>query len=303
MNAMLHLAPEVAAALAERRPVVALESTVISHGLPYPDNLALATALEAIVRAGGAIPATIGIVHGQVKIGLDADDLALLATAPAVVKVSRRDVGAVIARGQHGATTVAGTIMLAAMAGINVMATGGIGGVHRATHGSLWDVSADLPELARTPMVVVCAGAKAILDLPATLEWLETAGVPVVGYGTQELPAFYTRSSGLALELRADDPVSVAALARAQWALGLPGAVLVTQPVPEGEAAPAEVIDRAIGQALDEALAQGVHGKASTPFLLARVAELTGGVSLRANLALLKNNARLGAEIAVALAA
>lgn len=302
MNPNLTFTDEVAAAIENHQPLVALESTVISHGLPYPHNLELARELETVVRAGGATPATIGVIDGVVKIGLTDADLHLLATAENVVKLSRRDLPTVIARRQHGATTVAGTILLAEMAGIKVMATGGIGGIHRATHGSPWDVSADLPELARTAIVVVCAGAKAILDLPATLEWLETYGVPVIGYQTDQLPAFYTPTSGLALEIRADTPAEIAALAQAKWQLGLGGGLLVTAPVPTAAAAPAAVIDQAIAQALNEAHQQGIVGKASTPFLLARIAELTGGVSLQANLALLRNNARLGAEIAVALA-
>lgn len=301
VNPAIELAPEVRAAHASSRPVVALESTVIAHGLPYPNNLQLAQDMEQIVREHGAVPATTGIIGGVVRAGLSHDDLKLMASADNVLKVSRRDFPTAVARGLHGATTVAATMLVAHWAGIPVMATGGIGGVHRAFSGQTWDVSADLPELARTPVVVICAGAKAILDLPATLEWLETHGVPVIGYGTDELPAFYVRSSGLPLEVRADTPDEVAALVRAKRRLGLEGGVLVTVPVPETDAAPPEVVNQAIDTALHEAEAQGITGKASTPFLLARVAELTQGVSLRANLALLRNNARVAAQIATAL--
>lgn len=296
------LSPEVQAAQKAGQPLVALESTLISHGLPWPQNLELAREMEANVRATGAVPATIGLVGGQIRVGLDDEALETLATAPDVLKVSRRDLAVAAARGLHGATTVAATILIASWAGIRVMATGGIGGVHRTLDSTpTWDVSADLPELARIPVIVVCAGAKSILDLPATLEWLETWGVPVVGYGTDELPAFYTPTSGLQLEVRADTPDEIATIAHTKWHLGLEGGVLVTVPVPAVDAAPAATIEQAIRSALAEAATQGITGKASTPFLLKRVAELTGGVSLRANLALLRHNATVGGQIAVAL--
>ncbi len=309
---------------------VALESTVISHGLPYPHNLRLALRLEEIVRAHGAVPATVGIIAGEIIVGLSRDQIAHLATAPDVRKVSRRDLPIVVARRLDGATTVATTAWAAHRAGIQVFATGGIGGVHRAGNWEVEigsqkpetgqdrlpafgrqfaasgflssDISADLPELAQTPIIVVCAGAKAILDLPATLEWLETHGVPVIGYGADEFPAFYNRSSGLPVDMRVDTPEEVAAFFRAQRALGLPAGMLVTVPVPAEFELPADQMEAAIGRALNEAEAQGIRGRALTPFLLARISELTGEASLRANLALLENNARVGAEIALALA-
>jgi pseudouridine-5'-phosphate glycosidase len=299
MTFPLHFSPEVASALEARRPLVALESTVIAHGLPRPHNLDLARRMEAIVREGGATPATIAILGGQIKIGLADEELRYLADADHVWKVSRRDFPIVAARKADGATTVAGTMIAAAWAGINVFATGGIGGVHR---GDRTDVSADLPELARTPVAVVCAGAKAILDLPATLEWLETMGVPVIGLGTDEFPAFYSRSSGLPLEARADSVAEVAEMIKTKWGMGLTGGVLIANPIPPESALPPEEINRAIDQALAAAEAEGVKGKAVTPFLLAKVAEITGGASLRANVALLENNARLAARLAVQLA-
>mgnify|MGYP000232907887 CR=1 FL=1 len=292
--------PSVRAALDAGRPVVALESTVISHGLPWPENLELARRMEATVRAGGAEPATIALLGGQVHIGLDDAQLEYLAQANGVWKVSRRDYAVALAQKRDGATTVAGTMIAAHWAGVRVFATGGIGGVHR---GDRADVSADLPELARTPVIVVCAGAKAILDLSATLEWLETYGVPVIGFGTDEFPAFYSRESGLKLEARADTPEEVAAIARALWGAGLTGGLLVCAPCPAEHARPADEMERAIRQAVSEAEAQGVRGKAVTPFLLARVAALTHGESKAANLALLENNARVAAAIARAMAA
>ncbi len=294
----LSFSPEASAALAAGQPVVALESTVIAHGLPRPHNLQLAQRLEAIIREQGATPATIAFLEGQVKIGLTDAELHYLANADNVLKVSRRDFPLAAARQLDGATTVAGTMIAAAWAGIRVIATGGIGGVHR---GDRADVSADLPELERTSAAVVCAGAKSILDLPATLEWLETAGVPVIGFGTDEFPAFYSRSSGLRLEARADNPAEAAALIRAKWTLELAGGVLIVVPIPNEAALPNDVVEQAIAQALSEAEAQGVKGKRLTPFLLARVARLTGGASLRANLALLENNAKVAAQIAAAL--
>ncbi len=294
----LNLAPEVRAALEAHRPVVALESTVISHGLPWPENLELARRMEARVRADGATPATIAILKGEVKVGLTDSEIEHLARAPGIMKVSRRDYPVAVAQKRDGATTVAGTMIAAHWAGIKVFATGGIGGVHR---GAGTDVSADLPELAHTPVVVVCAGAKAILDLPATLEWLETHGVPVVGYGTDEFPAFYSRESGLKLDARADSPAEAAAIARAMWELGFGGGMLVCVPCPAEAARAREEMEGVISTALREAEAQGIRGKAVTPFLLARVSELTHGESKAANLALLENNARVAAEIAVAM--
>jgi pseudouridine-5'-phosphate glycosidase len=294
----IRLAPEVAAALAAGRPVVALESTVISHGLPWPENLELARAMEARVRAGGAVPATVALLGGEVKVGLADGDLQHLAQAQGVLKISRRDFGAAVAQRRDGATTVAATMIAAHWAGIRVFATGGIGGVHRSDPA---DISADLPELAQTPVAVVCAGAKAILDLPATLEWLETHGVPVIGYGTDEFPAFFSRASGLKLDARADTPAQAAAIVRAHWAMGFTSGVLVCAPCPAEAARPAAEMETAIAAALREAEAQAVRGKAVTPFLLKRVSELTHGESKTANLALLQNNARVAAELAAAL--
>ena len=291
----IEIAPEVLAAIQAARPLVALESTVIAHGLPWPANLELAGRLEAVVREEGAIPATIAVLRGRMRVGLGATELEHLARSPDVRKLTRRDIPVAIAEGADGATTVSATMFIAHMAGIRVFATGGIGGVHRGDHS---DVSADLPELARTPMVVVCAGAKAILDLPATLEWLETHGVMVAGWGTNELPAFFTRSSGLLLETRVDDPARVAAIADAAWRNGLTASVLVTVPAPAGVAMPADRVEAAIAQALSRAEQEGVRGKAATPFLLRHVAELTAGESVEANLALLEQNARIAARIA-----
>jgi pseudouridine-5'-phosphate glycosidase len=310
---------QVSKAVQESRAAVALESTVISHGLPYPQNLETALRVEGLVAAAGATPATIGILGGQIIVGLERAHIEHLATAHDVRKVSRRDLPIVVARKEDGATTVATTAWAAHHAGIAVFATGGIGGVHRAGPWQLeadhlpasaqqpvssflaTDISADLPELAQTPIIVVCAGAKAILDLPATLEWLETHGVTVVGYGTDRFPAFYNRDSGLPVDVRADTPEEVAALYQAQRALGLPGGMLVTVPVPAEFELPAEQMETAISQALGDAASQGVKGKALTPFLLTRISALTGEASLRANLALLENNARVAAQIAVAL--
>lgn len=279
--------------------MVALESTVIAHGLPWPENLDLGRCMEATVSAGGATPATIAVLGGRARIGLTDEELRHVARSPGVAKVSRRDLAAIVARGGDGATTVATTMLLAHRAGIEVMATGGIGGVHR---GDAPDVSADLPELARTPLVVVCSGAKAILDLPATLEWLETHGVPVLGFGTGELPAFYSRSSGLPLPTRVDSAAEVAAVVRAARGLGLASAVLVAVPCPAEAAVPAETIEAAIEAASQDAAREGIRGAELTPFLLARVAERTGGASRAANLALLVRNAEVAAAIAAELA-
>lgn len=297
----LDVAPEVAAALGEGRPVVALESTIVAHGMPWPRNLQTAEQVEAAVREGGAVPATIAIVGGRLKAGLSGAELQALAErGPAVAKVSRRDLAQVVAAGADGATTVAATMIVAAMAGIRVFATGGIGGVHRGA-GVSFDISADLQELAQTPVAVVCAGAKAILDLPLTLEYLETHGVPVIGYQCDELPAFYSRDSGHALPCRLESAQDIAKLLHAHWALGLRGGAVVANPIPPEHAMPRARIDAAIEQALADAQAHGISGKASTPFLLARVNELTGGESLQANIALVLNNARLAAAVAAAL--
>ncbi len=293
-DSFVDVIPEVKLAIQTGKPVVALESTVISHGLPRPQNLDTARRLQAVVRSEGAIPATVAILDGQVKIGLTDDELEVLANADQVVKVSRRDFSNVVGRGLTGATTVAGTMIAASWAGIQVMATGGIGGVHR---GEEPDVSADLPEIARTAMVVVCSGAKAILDLAATLEWLETHGVPVVGYGTDDLPGFYARSSGLPLEVRADTPASVSELWDTHTGLGMTGGMVVTVPPPEKEALSGTEIQSAINQALDQSVADGVRGKHTTPYLLQKVKELTGGASLQVNIALLENNARIASMI------
>jgi pseudouridine-5'-phosphate glycosidase len=282
------------------RPRVALESTVISHGLPYPQNLALAQEMEAIVRSHGAEPHTVAVIGGELRAGLSEAELLHLATATGVRKVSRRDLPIVVARQLDGATTVATTMWVAQRFGIEVFATGGIGGVHR---GKGDDISADLQELAQTPVIVVCAGAKAILDLPSTLEYLETQGVTVVGYGTDEFPAFYSRTSGLAVDVRCDTAAEVAAIWRAKQSLGLPGGLLVTVPVPADMEIPAAEIEPAIAQAVAEAEARGLRSAEVTPFLLTRIAQLTGERSLRTNLALLHNNAAVAASIAVALAA
>ena len=295
----LHIHSRVKEVLRQRLPIVALESTVIAHGLPFPHNVETALSLEEIVRQAGAVPATIGVIGGVLRVGLSPEEIKRLATSRNVRKVSRRDLPLVVARQEDGATTVAATMWIAHQAGIRVFATGGIGGVHR---GQPFDVSADLPELAQTPVAVVCSGAKAILDLELTLEWLETHGVPVLGYGADEFPAFYSRSSGLPVDGRVDTPQEAAAVFRAQRALGLPAGLLITVPVPAEAELPAEVMEAAIAGALAAAEARGLRGKALTPFLLAEVSQRTGGASLRANLALLENNARVAAQIAVALA-
>lgn len=292
------LGEEFRAALAEHRPVVALESTLITHGLPQPVNLHAAQTLEQIVRDHGATPATIALLDGHVHIGLNADELKRLAQAKNVRKCSRRDLPIAVARGEHGATTVAATMYLAHAAGIRVFATGGIGGVHR---GQPFDVSADLEELGRTPVTVVCAGAKAILDLPLTLEALETRGVCVVGYGCDEFPAFYSRSSGLPVDVRCDVPEDVAALMKARDELGLSAGLLVCAPIPPEHEVPSSEMEIVIAAALSEAETGGIRGKEVTPFLLARVSALTEQRSQRANLALLENNARIAARIAGAV--
>jgi pseudouridylate synthase len=302
-EAVLDLHPEVAVALADGAPVVALESTLIAHGMPWPHNLETGRRLEAEVRAHGAVPATVAVLGGRLKAGLSATELEALARGgAAVAKASRRDLALLLATGRDGATTVAATMIVAALAGIRTFATGGIGGVHRGAAQS-FDISADLLELAQTPVAVVCAGAKSILDLGLTLEVLETHGVPLIGYRTDTLPAFYVRDSGLRLEQRLDEPDAVARVMHAQWALGLKGGLVVAQPIPSQHEMPRDRLDAAVAQALAEAEAQGIHGKASTPFLLARVAALTGGDSLASNIALVLHNAALAAQIAVAYAA
>ncbi len=300
MHCNIKTSAEVGEALAACRPVVALESTLISHGLPFPHNLQTARQLEETVREWGATPATVAVLGGVPCVGLDADQLEYLATSDHIDKVSRRDLPIVMAGRRDGATTVAATMILADWAGIRVFATGGIGGVHR---GQPFDVSADLAELAQTPVMVVCAGAKAILDLPLTLEWLETHGVPVLGYGSEMLPAFYVRSSGLLVDQRVDTPEQVVQIARIKWQMGLRGGILVTVPLPLQYALPSEMVESAIETALADAEREGVRGKAITPYLLARVAELTGGQSMQANIALLQNNAAVAAQIAVSWAA
>lgn len=301
MNKYLDISPEVQQALADGKPVVALESTIISHGMPYPKNVETAMLVEKTIRENGAVPATIAIIGGRLKAGLSPEEIEYLGkSGRKVAKVSRRDLAAIVARGADGATTVTTTMIIAHMAGIKVFATGGIGGVHRGAETTM-DISADLEELAQTPVMVVCAGAKAILDLGLTLEYLETKGVPVLGYGTDELPAFYTRESGLGVDARVDTPEDLAAIFQAQRDLGLKTGMLVTNPIPQRYAMDKTVIDKAIDQALAESHEQGIHGKETTPFLLARVAELTGGDSLESNIQLVLNNARVAAKTAVAL--
>ena len=302
MNKYLDISPEVKAALEAGKPVVALESTIISHGMPYPTNVETALLVEQTLRDNGAVPATIAVIGGRLKAGLSKEEIEYLGkTGRGVAKASRRDLPALVARGADGATTVTTTMIIAHMAGIQVFATGGIGGVHRGAETTM-DISADLEELAQTPVMVVCAGAKSILDLGLTLEYLETKGVPVIGYGTEELPAFYTRKSGFGVDYRVDSPEELAAMFAAQRDLGYKGGMLVTNPIPEEYAMPKDVIDAAIEQALRECKEQGVHGKETTPFLLARVVELTGGDSLESNIQLVLNNARVAARTAAALA-
>mgnify|MGYP003557119771 FL=1 len=303
MKNYLDISPEVAAALAENRPVVALESTIISHGMPYPQNVQTALEVEATVRASGATPATIAIIDGRLKAGLSVDEIEQLGQAGhAVAKVSRRDLPFIIAKQAMGATTVATTMMIAHMAGIKVFATGGIGGAHRGAQTS-FDVSADLQELARTPVAVVCAGAKSILDLGLTLEYLETHGVPVVGYQTALLPAFFTRDSAFKVDYQLDSAAQIAQAMHAARALNLSAGMVIANPIPEQYAMPTASIDAAIDQALREADEQQILGKQATPFLLARVCELTSGDSLSSNIQLVLNNARLASAIAVAYCA
>jgi len=298
MRELLNIAPEVGNALRDQRAVVALESTVIAHGLPRPQNMETAQRLETVVRNEGGVPATIAILDGKLFVGLSDYHLQLLADGNDIKKISTRDISVAVAQGWNGATTVASTIWIANRAGIKVFATGGIGGVHR---GSLPDVSADLPELARTPIIVVCSGAKIVLDLPATREWLETHGVTVVGYQCDELPAFYSRRSGLAIDVRAESPVDVTGIFHAQQALGLESALLVVVRVPAEFEVPAEELQQVLNTALEDAERKGITGAALTPFLLSQMAERSGGATLRANIALLENNARVAAAIARAV--
>ena len=300
LNKYLDVNPEVAHAVAEGRPVVALESTIISHGMPYPQNVETALKVEQIVRDNGAVPATIAILGGRLKAGLTAEEIEYLGkTGTNVTKASRRDVAVLVAKGMDGATTVTTTMMIAHMAGIRIFATGGIGGVHRGAEKTM-DISADLEELANTPVMVICAGAKSILDLGLTLEYLETHGVPVIGYGTKELPAFYTRKSGFGVDYELDTPEELAKAFKVQHELGLKGGMLVTNPIPEEFAMDFDVINRAIDEAIAQSVKDGIHGKASTPYLLAKVKDLTGGDSLESNIRLVFNNAALAAKTAAA---
>ena len=301
LNPYLDVNPEVAAAVREGRPVVALESTIISHGMPYPQNVETALNVERIIRENGAVPATIAIIGGRLKAGLTAEEIEYFGKkGTAIHKASRRDLAALCAKGEDGATTVTTTMIIAHMAGIRIFATGGIGGVHRGAETTM-DISADLEELSHTPVMVICAGAKSILDLGLTLEYLETNGVPVIGYQTEELPAFYTRKSGFGVDYRLDTPAQLAAAFHAQREMGLKTGMLVTNPIPEAYSMDADVINRAIDEAVQEAGERGIHGKETTPFLLARIKDITGGSSLDANIQLVYNNARLAAETACEL--
>jgi len=301
MNEFLDIAPEVAAALSAGGAVVALESSIIAHGMPHPRNVEMARAVEGIVRAGGAVPATIAIIGGRLKVGLDAAELELLVRANNIAKASTRDIPYLVATRAHGATTVAATMRIAALAGIRVFATGGIGGVHRGA-GESFDISADLAELATTAVAVVSAGVKSILDIGATLERLETLAVPVVVYRADEFPAFYSRSSGHEAPLRLDRVEDIARMMQAKWSLDIAGGISIAIPIPPTSEIPAATIERAIAEAVREMAARKIAGKDATPFMLARINEITGGASLRANIALVENNARLAAEIAAAYA-
>lgn len=303
LNKYLDIADEVKEALEQGRPVVALESTIISHGMPYPQNVQTALEVERIIRANGAVPATIAVIGGRLRAGLSAEEIDYLGKrGREVTKVSRRDLAVVCSRGMDGATTVTTTMIIANMAGIEVFATGGVGGVHRGAETTM-DISADLEELASTPVMVICAGAKSILDLGLTLEFLETRGVPVLGYQTDELPAFYTRHSGFGVDYRVDTPEELAQIFHTKREMGLKGGILVGNPIPEEYSMDKATIDDAIERALAEADAQGIHGKDTTPFLLAKVSELTGGDSLESNIRLVYNNVALGAQVATALQA
>ncbi|SHH86881.1 pseudouridine-5'-phosphate glycosidase [Sporobacter termitidis DSM 10068] len=297
----LDIGPEVRAALADGKAVVALESTIISHGMPYPQNVETALNVENIVRAAGAVPATIAILNGRLKAGLTRDEIEHLGKTPGVLKTSRRDIPFIVSQKLDGATTVASTMIIAALAGIRVFATGGVGGVHRGATETM-DISADLQELAHTNVAVVCAGAKSILDIGLTLEYLETFGVPVVGFGTEEMPAFYTRKSGFKVDYRVDSVRALAEALKTKWDLGLTGGMLVTNPIPPEFEMDYGTITKAIDDAVAAAEKAGVKGKETTPYLLAKVKELTGGDSLDSNIQLVYNNARLAAELSVALA-
>lgn len=301
MNQYLDIAPEVAKALAENKPVVALESTIISHGMPYPQNVETALKVEQVIRENGAVPATIAIIGGRLKAGLSKEEIEYLGkTGYDVPKVSRRDLPVIVAKKMDGATTVATTMIVANLAGIKIFATGGIGGVHRGAETTM-DISADLEELSMTPVMVICAGAKSILDLGLTLEYLETKGVPVIGYGTEELPAFYTRKSGFGVDYRLDTPIELATAFHVKQEVGLKGGMLVTNPIPEEFSMDPDVINKAIDEAVEESRKQGIHGKDTTPFLLAKIKEITGGDSLDSNIQLVFNNAKLAAKTAVEL--
>ena len=301
MNNYLSVAPEIAQALAEGRPVVALESTILSHGMPYPENVEFSHKVEQIVREEGAIPATTAIIGGKLKVGLTAEELEIMCRADGVGKVSRRDVAVYLATGKTGATTVATTMMLAEMAGIRVFATGGIGGVHRGAETTM-DISADLQELAHTNVAVVCAGAKSLLDIPKTLEYLETMGVPVLGMGTEDFPAFYCRRSGCKVDAKVDTPAEAAAILKTKWELGLAGGVVIGNPIPAQYELDYDEREKVINRALDAAKAEGIRGKETTPFLLAHIKDYTKGVSFASNLQLAYNNARVASRIAIELA-
>lgn len=299
MTSMISYSTEVQQAIEGKKPIVALESTIISHGMPYPQNVETARMVEQIIRDNGAVPATIAIMDGKIKIGLSEEELELLGNSPGVSKVSRRDIGQLIATKKIGATTVAATMICAELAGIRVFATGGIGGVHRGAETTM-DISADLEELSNTGVAVVCAGAKSILDIGLTLEYLETKGVPVIGFQTDEMPAFYTRSSGFDLTFRSDDSVELAKVLKAQWDLGIKGGAVIANPIPAEHALDESFINGIIAQAMAEANSNGISGKEVTPFLLGKVKELTEGKSLVANIELVKHNAVVGAQLAVA---
>ena len=301
LNKYLDVKPEVREALQAGKPVVALESTIISHGMPYPQNVETALRVEEIVRENSAVPATIGVIGGRLKAGMTPEEIAYFGKkGTAITKASRRDLAVLCARGEDGATTVTTTMMIAYMAGISIFATGGIGGVHRGAEVTM-DISADLEELAPTPVMVICAGCKSILDIGLTLEYLETHGVPVIGYGTKELPAFYTRRSGFSVDYRLDSPEELAAAFKAQRGLGLKGGMLVTDPIPEEYAMDFDVINTAIDEAIRASVQEGIHGKETTPYLLAKVKDITGGDSLASNIRLVYNNAELAAKIAAGL--
>lgn len=299
MNQYVVTSQEVKEALENGKPVVALESTIISHGMPYPKNVETALRVEEIIRENGAVPATIGIIGGVLKAGLTKEEIDYMGKAPDVAKVSRRDIPYIVSMKKDGATTVASTMIIADMAGIKIFATGGIGGVHRGAETTM-DISADLEELAATDVAVVCAGAKSILDIGLTLEYLETKGVPVFGYGTKELPAFYTRKSGFPVDYRIDTPEEMASVLKTKWSLGLHGGALIANPIPENYSMDEAFITKVIEDAVVEANEKGIKGKETTPFLLAKIKEITGGDSLESNIQLVYNNAEVAAKVAVA---